>query len=129
LPAVDAHEPNDDTGTSAKRLSGSWTRRAFEATVDFWDDQDDVYAVYVQEGARLDVSLDGAAGDLSLALWRPGTGSVVGAVPGPGRVRLSARAGPREHAGLRAPAAGWYSVQVRIVAPGDSAYRVTIARG
>ena len=36
----------------AKRLSGAWHRRVVKAAVDFWDDQDDVYAAYLRAGHR-----------------------------------------------------------------------------
>jgi subtilisin family serine protease len=128
LPTVDVDEPNDDLGEAARRLSGTWERRVVSATTDFWDDQDDIYGVYLGSGRRVDVSLEGASGDLSLALWRPGAGSVQGPLPQRGRARLSARRGPREHLGFRADAKGWHYVQVRAVAPGDTSYRLTIVR-
>ena len=50
LPPADALEPNDDAGSSAWPLSGrSGTLRA---TVDFWDDQSDVYRVLLRRGDR-----------------------------------------------------------------------------
>ncbi len=128
LPSVDTLETNDDAGAESRHLSGTWRRRLFEATIDFWDDQDDVYAVYVRAGGRLDVALEGDAGDLSLALWRPGTTTVQGIAEQQGRVRLSARRGPREHLGFRAETTGWHYVQVRIVAAGDTTYRLALVR-
>ena len=128
LPSVDTLETNDDAGVESRHLSGTWRRRLFEATVDFWDDQDDVYAVYLRAGSRLDVSLDGDAGDLSLALWRPGTATVQNIAEQQSRARLSARRGPREHLGFRAETTGWHYVQVRIVAAGDTTYRLALVR-
>jgi subtilisin family serine protease len=128
LPTVDGFEPNDDAGASAHRLSGNWTRRVVEATTDYWDDQDDVYGVYLRPGHRVDVSLEGASGDLSLALWQPGAVSVQGPMPQQGRARLSARRGPREHLGFPVQEKGWHYVQVRAVAPGDTSYRLTVVR-
>jgi subtilisin family serine protease len=127
LPPSDALETNDDAGRAARHLSGTWQRRLVQATVDYWDDQDDVYAVYVRNGRRVDASLEGDAGDLSLALWRPGTQSVQ-RLGGWGRARLSARAGAREHVGFRAESTGWHYLQVRVVAPGETPYRLTVAR-
>ena len=128
LPAADALETNDDSGAQSHRLSGSWRRRHVEATIDYWDDQDDVYAVYLRRGQRLDTSLEGTTGDLSLALWRPGTPSVQGLAGPRQRLRLSARPGPREHLGFRAETTGWHYVQVRIVAAGETTYRLSIVR-
>ena len=47
LPARDRLETNDDAGPSAYKLWGS--NRQFTATVDFWDDQDDVYAIQLRD--------------------------------------------------------------------------------
>ncbi len=44
------------------------------------------------------------------------------------RLRLSARPGPREHLGFRAETTGWHYVQVRIVAAGETTYRLSIVR-
>ena len=127
-PVADALETNDDAADRSHRLSGTWRRRLVDATVDYWDDQDDVYAVYLREGRRLDASLDGDDGDLSLALWRPGTESVQLLESQAGRVRLSARPGAREHVGFRADATGWHYLQVRVVAAGEAAYRLAVVR-
>ena len=65
-------EPNDDGGTIAPRLWGSAS--VVHATVDFWDDPVDVYAVRVRAGQRLSVRLHGpGVKGLQLALWKPGT--------------------------------------------------------
>ena len=50
-------EPNDDGGTIAPRRLGRRSRR--RATVDYWDDPVDVYAVRVRVGQRLSVRLHG----------------------------------------------------------------------
>ena len=72
--------------------------------------------------------LEGATGDLSLALWRPGTPSVQGLAGPRQRLRLSAHPGPREHLGFRAETTGWHYVQVRIVAAGETTYRLSVVR-
>ncbi len=43
IPARDRLEPNDDAGAQAAHLWGQTNR--LEATLDFWDDQNDVYAI------------------------------------------------------------------------------------
>ena len=96
--------------------------------MDYWDDQDDVYAVYLRKGRRLDASLDGDGGDLSLALWRPGRSRCSSWTSQAGRVRLSARPGAREHLGFRADTTGWHYLQVRVVAAGEAAYRLAVVR-
>jgi subtilisin family serine protease len=128
LPAVDAFEANDDAGGQARHLSGSWSHRVVDATVDFWDDQDDVYRVYLSPGQRLDAALSGDAGELTLAIWQPGTQLVSDLAQQGLRVRLSARPGSRQYAGYVAQQTGWHYVHVRLVAAGDTAYQLTLAR-
>jgi hypothetical protein len=129
LPLRDRFEANDDAGPRAFALSGR--SRRFQATVDFWDDQDDVYAIRLRRGQRVYVGLKGdeQAADLGLALWLPGTRSVEG-VGGQGRrVRVSARPGAREYLSYRAATAGVHYVQVRMSSPGHTRYRLTIVKG
>ena len=53
--------------------------RAVKATLDFWDDQVDVYRVNVAKGERLKAFLRGPADtQTNLILWRPGTEHVEG---------------------------------------------------
>ncbi len=74
-PPRDRYEPNDDGGASAYSLFGS--RREVVATLDYWNDRDDVYSVYVRAGERLVVSAAGSTPIRpALALWRPGTQTV-----------------------------------------------------
>ena len=103
IPPRDRLEPNDDAGDDAAALWGRTNR--IEATLDFWDDQNDVYAIRLQaRGQPVFASVRGPAGtDTNLILWRPGTKHVddlasLGArrppvgPPGPAGVpRLSAR--------------------------------------
>jgi len=129
IPQRDRHETNDDTGSRAFRLSGS-TRR-LSATVDYWDDQDDVYAVRLKRGQRVYVGLTGVdrSTDLTLALWRPSTPSITGVRFQRFRVALSARPGGREYLSFRAKIAGWHFVHVRASSPGWTPYRLTIVKG
>ena len=128
LPAVDALEANDDAGGRAHQLSGPWRHRVVDAAVDFWDDQDDVYRVYLSSGERVDAALSGDVGELTLAIWRPGTESVSDLAQQGLRVRLSARPGSRQYAGYVAEQTGWHYVHVRLVAAGDTAYQLALAR-
>ena len=50
-PPRDRLEPNDDAGTAAAPLWG--TRSRVDATLDFWDDQNDVYAIRLKRGQRV----------------------------------------------------------------------------
>jgi Subtilase family/Bacterial pre-peptidase C-terminal domain len=129
LPARDLLEPNDDAGPRSARIYGS--NRRVNATVDFWDDQDDVYAVRLRKGHRVYVGLTGADpnADLNLALWRSGTKSIEDVRSYRQRVKTSARPGGREYFSYRAPAAGDYYVQVRISSPGSKRYRLIVVKG
>ena len=50
-PPRDRFEPNDDGGPSAYSLYGQPPH--VEATLDYWNDRDDVYRVYLRTGERL----------------------------------------------------------------------------
>ncbi len=128
LPLRDRFEANDGPGPRAHLLKGQ--KRRIRATVDFWDDQDDVYAIQLKKGQRVHVGLvgDDPTDDLSLALWLPRTRSIDGVVSPRLRVRLSARPGVREHIAYRAPAAGRYFVQVRQSSVGLGGYRLTVVK-
>jgi hypothetical protein len=127
-PARDRYEANDDAGARAYSVSGS--NRRINATVDFWDDQDDVYAVRLQRRQRMYVGVTGAdsSSDLSLALWLPSTRGIEGVVNARFRAKVSARAGAREYFSYRAPATGVYFVQVRMSSAGSTNYRLAIVK-
>jgi subtilisin family serine protease len=79
-PADDAGEVNDDVKwlTSVQRLSQlrPGQRSAVEATVDRFEDPDDVLAVRMNRGERIRVTLTYRSGVADLYLWRPGTTTV-----------------------------------------------------
>jgi subtilisin family serine protease len=129
LPAVDRYEGNDDAGTLAYTLYG----RSIDvvATLDFWDDQIDVYRIRLKRGQTVAVSLRGPARmDTNVVLWSPGTTSVEGlsATLQARRVTQSARAGPNEHFLHRAREGGWYYVEVKLTTPGAGQYRLHISK-
>ncbi len=129
LPHTDWFEPNDDLGSRAAGVSGSDKR--LSATVDFWDDQDDVFAVRLRAGQPMYVGLTGAdpSVDLSLALWLPSARWIEDVRGFHLRVRASTRPGSREYFSYRAPARGTYFVQVRMSSPGATPYRLAIVKG
>jgi subtilisin family serine protease len=129
LPVRDRYETNDDAGGRAYDVYGA--NRRLNATVDFWDDQDDVYAVRLRKGQRMYVGLTGAesTADLSLALWLPPTRSIESVASLRFRAKISARPGAREYFSHRALSAGWYFVQVRLSSPDTTRYRLTIVKG
>ena len=120
-PPADAFEPNDDAGASAWPLAGpSGTIRA---TVDFWDDQSDVYRIRLRRGQKLYAVLSGPRGsDTVLALWKPTTRHVDDLRAQDLRIRHSARSGYVEKLSYRAPGSGFYYLQVKIEAEGAGSY-------
>jgi subtilisin family serine protease len=130
LPPADSYEANDDAGARAYRLRGGSVKR-ITATVDFWDDQDDVYAITLRRNQSVYLGLTGSdpTAELGLALWKPGTPSVQSAHAVRFRARTSARPGARQYLAYRAGASGTYYVQVRMAAPGSTRYRLTVIKG
>jgi hypothetical protein len=127
LPARDRFEANDDAGRRAAFLTRS--SRRLKATVDFWDDQDDVYAIRLQARQRVWVALAGSVtDDLSLALWLPRTRSVTNVANVRQRAKLSAHGDAREHVSFTAPVTGTYYIQVRISSPGHAGYRLNYVK-
>ena len=132
LPLADRYETNDDAGSRAASIGvRSGSNRLLRATVDFWDDQDDLYAVRLEEGKRVYLGLTGAtsSADLSLALWLPKTKFIEDVRTYRLRARVSTKPGAREYFSYRAPATGTYFVQVRMSSPGTTAYRLRIVKG
>jgi hypothetical protein len=130
LPPADAFETNDDAAGSAWRLWGPKGRKV-QATLDFWDDQNDVYAVRLRPGERLGAALEGPPG-AKLYLWKPGTKSVEGLSIRlqSQRVAQSQQRAAAERFAYRTPArgAGWHFLQVKLEAPGGGAYTLTVEK-
>ena len=127
IPARDQLEPNDDAGVQAAPLWGQKLR--LEATLDFWDDQNDVYAIRLRRGQPVYVSVRGPAGhDTNLILWSPGTKRVDDLASIGHVARQSARPGPREYLSYRAPKAGTYYVQVKLGTRGAGRYTLVIVK-
>ena len=128
LPPKDRYESNDDAGKDAAPLWGM--NKRIEATLDFWDDQNDVYAIRLRRGQPVYVGLRGPPGtDANLILWRPGTRHVddlgsLGLV-----ARQAARPGPREWLSYRATRTGTYYVQVKLGSRGAGRYKLAIVKG
>jgi subtilisin family serine protease len=130
FPPADRYESNDDAGARAARVQ----RRRYvkrRATVDFWDDQDDVYAVNLRRGERLRVALHGKpAIDVNLVLWMPGTRRLDDARALSGRqAEFSKGRGPKEKLAHRAERRGRYYVHVTIAGPGAGYYTLELVRG
>jgi subtilisin family serine protease len=131
LPAPDRYEPNDDAGVWAHALPP--LPRTIDATLDFWDDNVDVYRVHLNAHARLFArSTPSVAANVRLALWAPGTNRV-GAldVDLSDRLALSTRTGAQARLSYRAATTGVYYLEVRLLSkPRDPvSYRLALARG
>ena len=127
LPNPDRLEPNDDAGSNSARLSASTT--SVKATIDFWDDQVDVYRVYLTKGERLKLALAGPEGSTTnLLLWKPGTKRVGDLRKQNLRAAQSIGPGASHKLGYRAPAKGWYYVEVKLATRGSGPYDLTINR-
>jgi SpoIID/LytB domain protein len=129
LPPADRYESNDDAGSRAATMYGR--ERTVKATLDFWDDQVDVYRVNVRRGEQLRAYLRGPVGtQTNLILWRPGTEHVEGLSEElqARRVTQSVRAGPNEAIGHLAAQGGWYYVEVKMAGPGSGRYSLRLAK-
>jgi hypothetical protein len=127
IPAPDRYEPNDDAGSSAPKLTAAV--RSVKATIDFWDDNIDVYRVYLQRGQRLHLTLDGPAGATSnLLLWKPGTKSVNDLRHQNLRAAQAIGPGSSHRLGYRVPKKGWYDVEAKLTTRGSGPYELTITR-
>jgi len=129
MPRPDHYESNDNAAGAAWPLK--WRRGTLTATLDFWDDQSDVYRIKLRRGQRFRAMLRGPArSSVGLLLWKPGTRTVLGPV-GKGR-RLAARStspGSRQQiSAYRVRKAGQYYLEVRITAPGSGAYSLSISK-
>jgi subtilisin family serine protease len=128
LPPRDRYEANDDAGPRAPRL---WGRsREVRATLDYWDDPVDVYAVKVAAGATLAARVQGPPeANVNVELWRPGTTTVL--TPARllrDRLARAARPGAVERIVFRARRAGWYYVVVRVAQGGFGPYTLSLSK-
>jgi subtilisin family serine protease len=129
-PPTDHYEPNDDAGPWAHALPP--LPRTIDASLDYWDDNTDVYRVHVQRGTRLFARLTTPAG-VRLVLWAPGTKRVE-LSPGSKfvdtRVARSRRVGRQVRLAYRAARTGVYYLEAKLVAPtrDPAQYRLSLTR-
>ena len=130
LPPPDRYEPNDDAGPWAHALPPF--PRSVEATLDYWDDNVDVYRVRLVAGSRLFVHVDPKTNaTVRLALWAPGTKTVEGLrVDTSARIAEGRRVGLQSRLAYTAPASGIYYLELKLVSKTrDSlAYRLSLSR-
>ena len=128
LPLPDRFEPNDDAGTHAVFLPRAV--KSLRATLDFWDDQIDVYRVPLKARERLVLDLEGPkATTVNLLLWRPGTKRVTSIRGQELRVAQAIRPGPSQRLGYRAKTGGNYFLEVKLATRGAGSYTLGIKRG
>jgi hypothetical protein len=127
-PAPDRYETNDEAGTGARLVRRR--RATIRARIDYWDDQNDVYAVGLNRNQRLRLILHGPEGaEVNLAIWRPGTTRVDDTRSLSGSpVDQSKRRGSKDTLRFRPRRAGRYYVQVKITEPGSGLYRLDLVR-
>lgn len=115
LPAADRYEPNDEAGPWSHAVPP--LPRTVDATLDYWDDNVDVYRIELKRGQRLFARLTPeVAAQLSLALWAPGTKLVEGISADTGDRLLEGRlVGGQERLAFRAPTAGVYFLELKLV--------------
>jgi subtilisin family serine protease len=129
LPPADRYESNDDAGTHAHTVYGSSARLA--ATLDYYDDDVDVYRVRLVKGQRLSAHLTGQPGArVDLVLWKPGTHAVNDLRSQGLRAAQSARPGSIEQVRYRVRASGWYYLEAKLNAPtaGPTPYTLTFVK-
>ncbi len=128
-PAPDRFETNDDAGPESFRVWGK--RKVLEATLDFWDDQSDVYGVYLRKGQRLRASLDGPfRADSNLVLWSPAARHLEQFSLKTLQQRLvaSSKRGWRQKVSYRARRTGWHYLQAKVVTGNAGPYRLTLIK-
>ena len=107
------------------------SNRRIQATVDYWDDQDDVYAISLDRNQPVYVGLTGAdpTVDVSLAFWLSKADSLERVADFRHRVRTSARKGSRQYLSFKPAKGGTFYIQVRMASPGATRYRLVIVKG
>jgi serine protease len=131
LPERDRLEPNDAAGLGkAPRIFGP-RGGVVRATVDFWDDQSDLYSIRLWPRRRLSAALQGPAA-ARLFLWKPGTSNVdaLSVRVQRRRVAQSVQRGEAQRFTYRVPPrrGGWYYLQVKIVEPGAGGYTLRFTK-
>jgi hypothetical protein len=128
IPPPDAYEPNDDAGVQAKAFGQP---RTISATLDYWDDPVDVYAVKLAAGETVFVHVTSTIPVGKVLLWKPNTAHVASErVQLSNRAARSATAGSQARLTYRAPVAGTYYLEVKVGEPtrGRPSYQLSLAK-
>jgi hypothetical protein len=129
IPPADVFETNDDAGPWAWKLFGK-KGRTLRATLDYWDDQVDVYAIYLRRGQRLYAHVTGPPHtDLALSLWRPGTKSIDGLHADVSRrVAVGRHVGRQQRLAVTAREKGTYYLAVKLLSQTAAQYTLAFAK-
>jgi hypothetical protein len=126
LPAPDRYEPNDN-------VSQAWTvwgrSKTVAATLDYWDDPLDVYAIRLGANQRLIVQAHAkwAGAKIGVVVLKPGATSVKGTDHG-ARATQSRTSRAVQRLAYRASTGGWYYIEVSATAPGGGAYTLQLTK-
>ena len=128
-PPLDRGEVNDDVAT-ARTLYGN--DPSVSATIDWFDDPEDVYRVHMREGSRVTIRVKGPKGQRpSLAIWRPGTKRITPLTQvalRSGAVVAYKQDTTNPSLSRRIVATGWYFVNVKAEKRRGGPYTLTIAK-
>ena len=130
LPAPDRYEPNDDAGPWAHALPP--LPRTIGATLDYWDDNIDVYRIHLERGRRLFARVSPTLpASVRMALWAPGTERVESLGDQQSRLAQSRLIAGQARLAFRAPRAGTYYLELKLVQRNvePMSYQLALARG
>jgi Subtilase family len=130
LPPPDHYEPNDDAGPWSHALPP--LPRTISASLDFWDDNVDVYHVYLDRGQHLFARLTPQVkAGVRLAIWSPGTMHVEGLrVDLQRRVAQSRSVRGQVRVAYTAPVTGTYYIEAKLITQSyyPVQYRLSVVR-
>lgn len=127
FPVRDRFESNDDAGREAffAYFPRKASTRVLAATLDYYEDARDVYAVRIKRGQRLTITYRGTSALKSeLAIYSPGTKDVETA----GALRALTGFRSRARVRYRATKGGWHFIELRAAAGTSGDYRISVRR-
>jgi subtilisin family serine protease len=114
LPPPDHYEPNDDAGPWAHALPP--LPRTIGASLDFWDDDLDVYRIRLARGQTLYARLTPlTSANVVLAIWPPGTQRLETLDASRVRLAVSRRVGVQSRIAYRAAVTGTYYLSAKLL--------------